>query len=378
MNLVFLPGFSLAAAVTNVSGRGVGMDVVKTHIERIGGAVELLSEAGRGTTIRVRIPLTLAIIPGLVVWAGGERFVIPQVNLHELIRVEGDDASLLEHVHSTPVFRRRNKLLPVVDLSRILKLPPCRTPGELSLVVLQSEGWRFGLVVDKIGDSQEIVVKPMGQQLKGLACYAGATIMGDGRIALILDVIGIGALAGLAVQHGEQELCAAVEEPASVAGNAPRSLLLCRAGGSGRLALPLAQVSRLEKIQASAVEWAAGRAAVQYRNRILPLLNMVEMLGEITEPSDVLSVIVYRDRVAEFGLVVDEILDIVEESIGDAYPSSRTGVLGSAIVGGRVTDFLDVEAVARWAALSSPESLERLRQTLAADQEQLCLAEVSA
>ncbi len=203
VNLVFLPGFSMAAKVTNVSGRGVGMDVVKTHIERIGGSVELISERGRGMTVRIRIPLTLAIIPGLVVSAGGERFVIPQVNLHELIRLEGDDANPVEYIHSTPVFRRRNQLVPVADLSAVLGLASRRPPDEISIVVLQADEHRFGLIVDHIGDSQEIVVKPLGQQLKGLNCYAGATIMGDGKIALILDVMGLGLRSGVIGVSGE-------------------------------------------------------------------------------------------------------------------------------------------------------------------------------
>ncbi len=279
VNLVFLPGFSTAAAVTNVSGRGVGMDVVKTHIERIGGAVELISAPGQGTTVRIRIPLTLAIIPGLVVSAGGERFVIPQVNLHELIRLEGSDAKLVERIHSAPVFRRRNVLLPVADLSDVLHLEKQRPPDETSIVVLQADDRRFGLIVDQIGDSQEIVVKPVGQQLKGLNCYAGATIMGDGKIALILDVAGLGARSGVLPQAGPDSRNAQVGATSGDAEARRTSLLLCSAGSFPRLAIPLSQVARLEKIPVSTVEHAAGCAAVQYRSRILPLLNVAEMLG---------------------------------------------------------------------------------------------------
>ena len=367
VNLVFLPGFSTAVEVTNVSGRGVGMDVVKTHIERIGGAVELLSEPGRGTTVRVRIPLTLAIIPGLVVTAGGERFVIPQINLHELIRVEGDDAKLVEHIHSTPVFRRRNTLLPVADLSEVLGLHSERPRDEVSIVVLQADEHRFGLIVDQIGDSQEIVVKPMGRQLKGLACYAGATIMGDGRIALILDVVGLGLRSGVIAPSGQAGRKTSAAEPSAATQGRTSSLLLCRAGSFERLAIPLSQVSRLEQIPAASVERAAGRVAVQYRQRILPLLGVAELLGVSATEAETLHVAVCRSGDAEFGLVVDEISDIIDETIGNPYPSEHPGLLGSAVIGGRVTDFLDIEAFPRWASVSSPDGLARLREALSED-----------
>ena len=213
VNLVFLPGFSTAQAVTKVSGRGVGMDVVRTHIEGIGGTVDLLSRPGEGTTVLIRIPLTLAIVPGLLVNAGGERFVIPQLNLHELIRLEGDAArTAIEYVHATPVLRRRNALLPLADLCHVLRLPERRQPDELNIVVVQVDGHRFGLIVDAINDTEEIVVKPLWQQLKNLNCYAGATIMGDGGIALILDVAGIGLRSGVIVPAGQTARAA---EPAN-------------------------------------------------------------------------------------------------------------------------------------------------------------------
>ncbi len=365
VNLVFLPGFSTAAAVTNVSGRGVGMDVVKTHIERIGGAVELISTPGQGTTVRIRIPLTLAIIPGLVVSAGGERFVIPQVNLHELIRLEGSDAKLVERIHSAPVFRRRNVLLPVADLSEVLHLEKQRPPDETSIVVLQADDRRFGLIVDQIGDSQEIVVKPVGQQLKGLNCYAGATIMGDGKIALILDVAGLGARSGVLPQAGPDSRNAHVAAASGDAEARRTSLLLCSAGSFPRLAIPLSQVARLEKIPAATVEHAAGCAAVQYRSRILPLLNVAEMLGSGSNQSDTLHLVVCRHGNSEFGMMVDEIADIIDDVVSEVHPSGRVGLLGSAVIGGKVTDFLDVDAVINWGPVSSPHDLERLRAAIA-------------
>ncbi len=191
LNLVFLPGMSTAERITSVSGRGVGMDVVKSNIEKIGGTVDLVSRAGLGTTLKVKIPLTLAIIPGLIVTTSerrsaprrrraiGERFVIPQVSLLELIRLEGETGkSQIERIHGTPVYRRRGQLLPIVYLSEVLGMGEPLESGVVNIVVLQAEDRQFGLVVDGISDTQEIVVKPLGKQFKGLDCYAGATIMG--------------------------------------------------------------------------------------------------------------------------------------------------------------------------------------------------------
>ena len=210
LNLIFHPGFSTAETVTNVSGRGVGMDVVKTHIEKIGGVVDIFSRPGEGATVKLKIPLTLAIIPGLVITSGGERFVIPQVSLLELIRLEGDGSEKhIEHVHGTPVYRRRGSLLPIAYLNQVLGLMSAERAEAVSMVVLQAEDRQFGLVVDGINDTQEIVVKPLGKQLKGLTVYAGATIMGDGRVALILDVLGIGQRSGVLAESREQARAAA-------------------------------------------------------------------------------------------------------------------------------------------------------------------------
>jgi two-component system chemotaxis sensor kinase CheA len=369
VNLVFLPGFSTAPVVTNISGRGVGMDVVRTHIERIGGTVVLSSQTGRGTTVNVKIPLTLAIIPGLVVSAGGERFVIPQMNLHELIRVEGENVqSRIEYIHATPVFRRREALLPLTDLSHILRLPPDRRPDEISIVVLQVDQHRFGLIVDSISDSQEIVVKPLALQFKGLNCYAGATIMGDGRIALILDVPGIGQMSGMLAGAGQHARATASAPPGSPSGEQPKSLLLFRAGDFGRLAMPLSQVARLEKIAASSVERAAGRPVVQYRGRILPLLSVAEFLGcGSAAQEELLNVVIYRNGSSEIGLVVDEIIDVVEEAVMTRHGCGGNGLLASAVVAGKITDFLDLQAVAGSASPTDPESLHRLEAALAGD-----------
>ena len=270
LGLIFHPGFSTAWQVTSVSGRGVGMDVVKTNIEKIGGAADLASRPGEGTTVKLKIPLTLAIIPGLVVKNGGERFVIPQVSLLELIRLEEDSGkSPIEWIHGTPVYRHRDRLLPITYLSRVLGQEATQNSDAVNIVVLQAEDRQFGLVVDDIQDTQEIVVKPLGKQLKGLSCYAGATIMGDGRVALILDVLGIGQLSGVVQESREQTKADTRHKDRSDRDR--QTFLLFRAGRFERLSVPLALVARLEEFPKSKIEHAGGRRVVQYRGKILSL-----------------------------------------------------------------------------------------------------------
>jgi two-component system chemotaxis sensor kinase CheA len=348
MNLIFQPGFSTAQTVTKVSGRGVGMDVVKSNIEKIGGVVDISNRPGEGSTVKLKIPLTLAIIPGLVISSGGERFVIPQVSLLELIRLEGDSSEKhIEQVHGTPVYRRRGSLLPIAYLNRVLGLEPAELADAVSIVVLQAEDRQFGLVVDGINDTQEIVVKPLAKQLKGLTEYAGATIMGDGRVALILDVLGIGLRSGVLAESREQ--ARATAEKNIHAGAEQQRLLLFRAGSFERLAVPLSLVARLEEFPRSSVEFAGGRQVVQYRNRILPLVPLRDIL-EPDAPSreeiaDPVQVIVFNDGDRSVGVVVDQILDVVEDTITARQKSTRKGLLGSAVVSRRVTDLLDLNQV---------------------------------
>jgi len=353
LNLIFQPGFSTAQTVTNVSGRGAGMDVVKSHIEKIGGVVDLFSRPGEGTTVKLKIPLTLAIIPGLVITSGGERFVIPQVSLLELIRLEGDSSEKhIEHVHGTPVYRRRGSLLPIAYLNQVLGLESAGRAEAVNMVVLQAEDRQFGLVVDGINDTQEIVVKPLGKQLKGLTVYAGATIMGDGRVALILDVLGIGQRSGVLAESREQARAAA--EQKTQAGIEQQRLLLFRAGSFERLAVPLSLVARLEEFPRNSIENAGGRKVVQYRNRILPLVPLREVLDSGVEDhgqeADPVQVVVFNDGERSVGLVVDQILDVAEETVTVRQKSARKGLLGSAVVGKRVTDFLDLNHVLEAAA----------------------------
>jgi two-component system chemotaxis sensor kinase CheA len=355
LNLIFQPGFSTAQVVTNVSGRGVGMDVVKSNIEKIGGVVDISSRSGEGSTVKLKIPLTLAIIPGLVIMSGGERFVIPQVSLLELIRLEGDSSDKhIEQVHGTPVYRRRGSLLPIAYLNQVLGLKSAERTEAVNIVVLQAEDRQFGLVVDGINDTQEIVVKPLGKQLKGLTEYAGATIMGDGRVALILDVLGIGQRSGVLAESREQAR-AAVEQK-SQSNIKQQRLLLFRAGSFERLAVPLSLVARLEEFPRSSIESAGGSQVVQYRNRILPLVPLRALLEpdapEQEQAPDPLQVVVFNDGERSVGVVVDQILDVAEEAVAVRQKSSRKGLLGSAVISKRVTDFLDLNEVIHMATES--------------------------
>ncbi len=360
INLIFLPGFSTAEKISNISGRGVGMDVVKTNIERIGGVVDLASTEGQGTTIKIKIPLTLAIIPGLVVTGAGQRFVIPQVSLFELIRLEGENGlRQIERIHGTPVYRRRGKLLPLTFLNEILKVPARNSESDVvNIVVLQAEDSEFGLVVDGINDTQEIVVKPLGKRLKGLSMYSGATIMGDGKVALILDVLGIAQRSGV-LRESREVRAANKEKKQDQSTKDKQTMLLFSAGRFERLAVPLSLVARLEEIPSGDVEHAAGRMVVQYRGQILPLVSLAGQLdpGADTNlpPGQNVQVVVFSNGGRLIGLVVDRILDIVEEHVTVRKSSETFGLMGSAVVGQKVTDFVDLHEIIantgeKWAA----------------------------
>ncbi len=358
-NLIFLPGFSTAEKITNVSGRGVGMDVVKTNVEKIGGTVDVQSTLGRGTTVRVKIPLTLAIIPALVVTCGGDRYAIPQVSLLELVRLEPDEvAKGIEMVQGAPVHRLRGRLLPLVYLSRVLELawvaePQSRAGNAVNIVVLQAEGRPFGLVVDEINDTEEIVVKPLGKQLKGVNTFAGATIMGDGKVALILDALGLAQKASVISEL--QDRAMAVKEPSSGEKNAGnrQTLLLFQTGKNGRMAVPLSLVARLEEFASSKVESTGEQQVVQYRGQIMPLIRISDAVelpenehGETAADAQApLQVVVYAEQGRSVGLVVERILDIVEEDVVLDRMAERAGILGTAVVQQRVTDMLDVKGV---------------------------------
>ena len=348
VNLIFVPGFSTAAKVTNVSGRGVGMDVVRTNVEKIGGTVDISSEPGLGTTLKIKIPLTLAIIPALTVECSGERYAVPQVSLDELLCLEGDEARAgVEYLSGAPVFRLRGTLIPLVWLDHVLDLTDAPHVDEsVYILVLQADGRRFGLVVDRVLNTEEIVVKPLSRQLKGIGTYAGATILGDGRVALILDVRALARRAHVvresdsAMDHERQLVTTAVVE-------GPEPLLVV-AVGDRRLGVPLSMVTRLEEISLDRVEHVGQREVVQYRGQLLPLGRLSTMLGEQTVPdagsqARVLKVIVYTQGRRSVGLVVDVVVDIATEAPASRGDVAAFGVSGVVVVQELVTELLDME-----------------------------------
>ncbi|MGD9701942.1 MAG: chemotaxis protein CheW [Acidimicrobiia bacterium] len=341
--VIFRPGFSTAEQVSSISGRGVGMDVVKTNIESIGGSVDVQSVVGVGTTFKVKIPLTLAIIPALIVMAGNDRYAIPQVSLLELVHaVAREDGTLIEEVHGAPVYRLRGRLLPLVFLSEVYGRKADRPHDAVSIVVLQADDREFGLVVDEINDTAEIVVKPLGRLLKNAPGFAGATIMGDGRVALILDVMGLAQH----VQVGRTTRAGASQSDDGVHGQTAGSgeALVLVGIGDRRFAVPLAMVARLEELPASSVRDAGDRQVVHYRDELLPLVRLAHRLGVQSSADDdgSLQVIVCGSEQRGIGLVVDAIYDIVEERITVSDRTSAFGVLGTAVIQGVVTDVLDL------------------------------------
>lgn len=357
LRLIFVPGFSTADRITQFSGRGVGMDVVRTNLERIGGTVDVESTPGQGTTIRTKIPLTLAIIPALIVASGGERYAIPQVNLLELVWLDAEQAQRgIEWLHGVPVYRLRGALLPLVFLDEQLQLTTRRKVGdELNIVVLQADERPFGLVVDAIRDTEEIVVKPLQKQLKGIPAFAGAAIMGDGRIALVLDIVGLAQRASVISGArgralGEQESSSAVPEIESY------SLLLFAPTDGGRMAVPLAEVARLEEFPRSRLEPLGERLVVQYRGELLPLIDVSVELAKLAgghsparlEPplsADVVPVVVYGAGEERVGLIVGAILDIVNDPLTVRAAAQRSGVLFTSIIQDQVAEFVDIEAL---------------------------------
>lgn len=377
LNLIFLPGFSTAEKVSQFSGRGVGMDVVRTNVEKIGGTVNIDSRPGQGTTIRIKIPLTVAIIPALTITSDGDRYAIPQVSLLELVRLEGERGRRsIEWIHGVPVYRLRGSLLPLVYLNQQLRgerpaASEARREAKIdaqeavNIVVLQTDDRPFGLIVDAIHDTVEIVVKPLQKQVKGIGVFAGATIMGDGKVALILDVLGLAQRADVVSDVRERALS---EKPAGAVesnGGDRQNVLLFATRDGGRMAIPLSLVARLEEFPRSAIERVGPQEVVQYRDDIMPLIDVARALRE-RRPSktrdpmrrrakgppsiderDPVQVVVYAGPRQRVGLIVDNILDIVEETLVSRGASRRPGVSFTAVIQGRITEFLDVEGIIR-------------------------------
>jgi two-component system chemotaxis sensor kinase CheA len=409
-NLIFLPGFSTAEKVTDVSGRGVGMDVVKTNLDRLGGIIDIDSEPGKGTTIRIKLPLTLAIIPCQIVLTGGERYAIPQVNLEELLRVPADQVrKRIERVGNADVVRLRGNLLPLIRLADIIGIQPQYTDPEsgeirpdrrkslvdrrskrspllaageeeaapaggqendaekqirrkteerrfhansaLNIVVVSTGAMKYGMVVDDLHDSEEIVVKPLGRDLKKCQGYAGATIMGDGRVALILDVSNLARMAGLISVEGTSRAAeiARAEEEEVLAGQDKQSLLIFRSAEDEQFAAPLNLVERIEKIKATDIEHVGGKRVMKYRGGSLPLFSIdeVAMVRPLTE-SDHLLVVVFNVSQREVGLLAMGPVDAQEVNLNiDGVTLRQDGIMGSAIINDTTTLLVDIYEIVR-------------------------------
>lgn len=346
--LIFRAGLSTAEKITNVSGRGVGMDVVKTNIEKIGGTVELKSIEGRGSTFMIKIPLTLAIVSALIVECGGERFAIPQISVLELVRSGGHSEQVIERINNTPVLRLRNRLLPLVSLRELLKLPKAEhgVESEAFIVVSQVGTYTFGIIVDRVFDTEEIVVKPVAPILRHIEMFSGNTILGDGSVIMILDPNGIAAATGeIAVAEGVDHMGGQKKRLSS--SDEKTSLLLFGAGSGAPKAVPLALVARLEDIEVDKIENSGGQMMVQYRGRLMPLIpfdpgfHLESARTGADGEERRLPVLVFADGDRAMGLIVDEILDIVEEQMSVELGANGSGLLGSAIIAGKATDVID-------------------------------------
>ncbi len=339
--LIFHPGFSTARALSTISGRGVGMDVVKTNIAAIGGTVEIESEPGHGATFVVKIPLTLAIVAALIVSIRGQRFALPQIAIVELVRVRPGSDHSLERMGGAALLRLRNELLPVIDMAALLRLGGQEPEADRGYVVVAEVGRRrFGLLVESVIETEEIVVKPMSSRLKHLAVFSGNTILGDGGVVLIVD------LNGVARTIGADHLRAAADHAGPTARTAARgaettTLLLFRGADRTVKAVPLSLVTRLEELDAATIEETGGRPCIQYRGRLMPLVPLAGVLKrEGTQP-----VIVLPFGNGHAGLAVEEILDVVDAALEIEPIPGRPDLVGSAIVRDRATEILDLAAI---------------------------------
>ncbi|AUN28898.1 hybrid sensor histidine kinase/response regulator [Niveispirillum cyanobacteriorum] len=339
---IFKPGFSTAAKVTSVSGRGVGMDVVKTNIEKIGGTIEMRSVEGRGTTFTIKIPLTLAIVSALIVECASERFAVPQISVIELVRAASDSEHKIERINGAPVLRLRNRLLPLVSLQNLLKLGVAEDDDkrETFIVVSQVGNYTFGIIVDRVFDTEEIVVKPVAPILRHIELFSGNTILGDGSVIMILDPNGIATASGSMGGTADNAQTAAQEVAKSARREDDKmALLLFSAGEGGPKAVPLSLVARLEDVDLNLVELSNGEPVVQYRGKLMPLVP-IDPNWKITRDKRQ-PVVVFADGDRSMGLVVDEIVDIVEDRLQVELGTERQGFLGSAIIANKATDVID-------------------------------------
>jgi two-component system chemotaxis sensor kinase CheA len=365
-SFIFHVGFSTAAVVSSVSGRGVGMDVVKTNITRIGGTIDLKSEVGVGTSFTIKIPLTLAIVSALIIEASGERFAIPQIGIVELVRAgvrapgqagrqpasEGAEqaagqrsGSFIEQINQTPMLRLRGQLLPLVHLGGLLKLgdgtapPPAEPVGEQYIVINQVGASRFGIIVDRVFDTEEIVVKPVAPILRQITMFSGNTILGDGSVIMILDPNGIARAIGIGTRPASN---APAHDDTQLQGSSGKTaLLLFRAGGTELKAVPLSLVSRLEEVERERIEWVNDALVTQYRGKLMPLIGIGGAEPSPDGETARQAVLVLADGDRTMGLMVDEIVNVVEDVLNVSLRGDRPGFLGTAIVNARATAIID-------------------------------------
>ncbi|WP_373531353.1 chemotaxis protein CheA [Vampirovibrio sp.] len=397
VNLIFAPGFSTAEKVTDVSGRGVGMDVVRTNIEQIGGSINIETEKGKGTTITLRLPLTLAIVPSLVVSTADQVFAVPQINLVELVCVTtAQISSRIEKVGSASVLRLRGKLLPLIRLSDVLGLEkyyldpqsqllkvderetihdqrlesttPAFIPerrinpqGDYNILVLKSGNREYGLIVDEIKDIEEIVVKPLSQFLKSCKCFSGATIMGDGRVAMILDVGGLIGMVGLsfgevAAEEEKRNLSSKLANSQTLQGEKKSSLLFHCAPGE-IFAISLESILRLEKIKLSSVEKLGNQRFLPYKGLSMKLLFLDEHLpvSPIQESLEEVYLIIPKGGNSKAGIIASSIIDTVDVAVEKDGSIKHPGVLGSAVINEHITLVLSSEGLLSAAGLSYKE-----------------------
>ncbi|MGD9211130.1 MAG: chemotaxis protein CheW, partial [Desulfobacteraceae bacterium] len=408
INLIFLPGFSTAEKITDVSGRGVGMDVVKTNLDKLGGLIDIDSKLGKGSTIRIKLPLTLAIIPCQIIMTGGERYAIPQVNLEELLRIPADQVKKrIERVGNAEVVRLRGNLLPLIKLANVINVESIYTDPKtgqknkdrrksiadrrgkkstvfnengqttvtdtdsdssadkrqkktdrryhsasaLNIVVVSTGVMKYGLVVDELHDSEEIVVKPLGRDLKKCKGYAGATIMGDGRVALILDVSNLAQMAGLVSLDGSKHATDLAQETQDAirAKKDMQSLLIFRSSEKEQFAAPLNLVERIEKIKTTDIEYLGGKRVIKYRGGSLPLFSIEEVATvKPLADSENLLVIVFTVAEREIGLLAIGPVDAVETTLDvDGSTLKQTGIMGSAIINGNTTQLVDIYEIVK-------------------------------
>ncbi len=338
---IFVPGFSTAQKLTSVSGRGIGMDVVRANIDAIGGTIDVKSVLGQGTRFSIKIPLTLVIVSALMVESAGDRFAIPQLAVVELVRVRSNSEHRIEHIKDAAVLRLRNKLLPLVHLKVLLKIDEgadCQAENGF-IVVTQVGSQTFGIVVDAVFHTEEIVVKPMSSKLRHIPLFAGNTILGDGSVIMIIEPNGVAQSIGN-VAIDRDGATAEPEADRQDTDSGIESMLVFRAGSPQPRAVLLSLVTRLEEIDVRKIESANGRSLVQYRGQLMPL---VPVNGDVRiKSSGKQPLLVFSDEGRSMALVVDEIVDIVEQRLDIELVSQRPGVLGSALIRGQATEVIDI------------------------------------